>query len=174
MQAVETICVNYFSLRKVCVAFFPLLLPSARVVNISSSSAHLSRLPGNELKEKLSSPRLTVEELDTLMKQFVDLTKEGNHEQYGWPSSAYAVSKIGVNALTFIQQRAFDVDIRNDIVINCVHPGSVDTDMSSHKGTLTIEQGAEVPVYLALLPKGEKYVKGQYVWSDKTIKNWSQ
>jgi len=44
--------------------------------------------------------------------------------------------------------------------------------MTSHLGPLTIEEGAEAPVYLALLPAGEQKVKGQYVWNDKTIKNW--
>jgi hypothetical protein len=31
-------------------------------------------------------------------------------------------------------------------------PGYVDTDMTSHKGHLTIQQGALTPVYLAELP----------------------
>lgn len=72
---------------------------------------------------------------------FYRSTKAGVHESEGWPSSAYAVSKVGVSALSFIQQRAFDSDSREDIVVNAVHPGYVDTDMTSHKGPLTIEQG---------------------------------
>jgi NAD(P)-dependent dehydrogenase (short-subunit alcohol dehydrogenase family) len=51
------------------------------------------------------------------------------------------VSKVAVSAVTFIQQRAFDADPREDLVVNTVHPGYVDTDMTSHKGPLTIEQG---------------------------------
>jgi len=108
------------------------------------------------------------------MRQFVEKAKSGDHQQFGWPSSAYSVSKVGVSALTFIQQRAFDEDPRTDIVINSVHPGYVDTDMTSHKGPLTIEQGAEAPVYLSLLPAGEQNVKGRYVWNDKTIKDWCE
>lgn len=65
----------------------------------------------------------------------------GNHEKLGWPNSTYVVSKIGLSALTRIQQRHFDSDSRADIVVNCCHPGYVDTDMTSHKGPLTIEQG---------------------------------
>jgi len=67
--------------------------------------------------------------------------KLGNHQAEGWPNSAYSVSKVGVSALSFIQQRAFDADPREDLVVNSVHPGYVDTDMTNHKGTLTIEQG---------------------------------
>lgn len=172
VQAEETIRVNYFALRTVCDALFPLLVSGARVVNLSSSAGRLSVIPGEELKQKLSSPQLTTDELDALMRQFVEKAKSGNHEQFGWPSSAYCVSKVGVSALSFIQQRAFDVDPRTDIVVNSVHPGYVDTDMTSHKGPLTIEQGAEAPVYLSLLPAGEQNVKGRYVWNDKTVKDW--
>lgn len=64
-----------------------------------------------------------------------------DHQKLGWPNSSYSVSKIGVSALTRIQQRHFDKDSREDIVVNCCHPGYVDTDMTSHKGPLTIEQG---------------------------------
>lgn len=172
VQAEETIRVNYFALRAVCDALFPLLVPGARVVNLSSSAGRLSLIPGEELRRTLSSPQLTVDELDALIRQFVEKAKSGDHEQFGWPSSAYCVSKVGVSALTFIQQRAFDVDPRADIVVNSVHPGYVDTDMTSHKGPLTIEQGADAPVYLSLLPAGEQNVKGRYVWNDKTIKDW--
>ncbi|XP_060840951.1 carbonyl reductase [NADPH] 1-like [Rhopalosiphum padi] len=172
VQAEETIRVNYFALRSVCDALFPLLVPGARVVNLSSSAGRLSLVPGDEHRQKLSSPLLTVDELDALMRLFVDKAKAGDHAQAGWPSSAYSVSKVGVSALTFIQQRAFDVDARADIVVNSVHPGYVDTDMTSHKGPLTIEQGAEAPVYLSLLPAGERNVKGCYVWNDKTVKDW--
>lgn len=59
----------------------------------------------------------------------------------GWGTSAYSASKVGVSALTFMQQRQMDADSRPGIVVNCVHPGYVDTDMSSHKGHLTVEQG---------------------------------
>lgn len=172
VQAEETLRVNYFALRSVCDTLFPLLVPGARVVNLSSSAGRLSMIPGEELKRTLSSPTLTIDQLDTLMHQFVEKAKAGNHLEFGWPSSAYSVSKVGVSALTFLQQRAFDEDPRTDIVINSVHPGYVDTDMTSHKGPLTIEQGAEAPVYLSLLPAGEQNVKGCYVWNDKTIKDW--
>lgn len=172
VQAEETLRVNYFSLLKVCGALFPLLRPGARVVNLSSSAGHLSNVHGDELKQKLSSSQLTVDALNALVRQFLESSKTGDHEKYGWPSRAYSVSKVAVSALTIIQQKAFDADTRKDIVVNSVHPGYVDTDMTSHKGPLTIEQGAEAPVYLALLPQGEQEIKGQYVWNDKTVKNW--
>ncbi|XP_050424936.1 carbonyl reductase [NADPH] 1-like [Adelges cooleyi] len=170
VQAEETLRVNYFSLQKVCDALFPLLLPGARVVNVSSSAGHLSNIPGIELRQTLSSPELTVDKLDSLMQQFIESAKQGNHEDFGWPSRAYAVSKVGVSALTIIQQRQFNSD--SDIIVNSVHPGYVDTDMTSHKGPLTIDEGAVAPVYLALLPEGEKNIRGKYIWCDKTVRDW--
>ena len=58
------------------------------------------------------------------------------------------------------------------MVVNCVHPGYVDTDMTSHKGILTIEQGAAAPSWLALLPADADGPKGAYVWHDKQIVDW--
>lgn len=174
VEVEETMNVNYFGLRKVCDILFPLLLPGARVVNLSSSSGHLSRIPSDKLKEKFSSPQLTVEELDDLIRQYIDSARLGNTEESGWPWRAYNVSKVGVSALTLIQQRAFDLDPRRDLIVNSVHPGAVDTDMIKHMSLTkcSIEEGAEAPVYLALLPEGEQQFRGQYVWCDKTIKDW--
>ena len=47
--------------------------------------------------------------------------------------------KIEINQ-SRIQQRMMDSDPREDIVVNHVHPGYVDTDMTSHKGPLTIDR----------------------------------
>ena len=58
----------------------------------------------------------------------------------GWIDYAYHVSKIGWSALTRIQQREFLSDPREDIVVNHVHPGYVDTDLAAGRGYLTVEQ----------------------------------
>ncbi|KAI7724559.1 hypothetical protein M8C21_030438 [Ambrosia artemisiifolia] len=39
-----------------------------------------------------------------------------------------------------------------NILVNCVHPGYVITDITSHTGHLTPEEGAKAPVMVALLP----------------------
>ncbi|XP_067006939.1 carbonyl reductase [NADPH] 1 [Anabrus simplex] len=171
-QAKNTIAVNYFSLLATCHTLFPLLRPHARVVNLSSSYGHLSRIPGQKLRDKLSSSSLTEEQLSGLMNAFVKSVEEGNHQAEGWPNSCYQVSKVGVSALTFIQQRAFNSDPRQDIVVNAVHPGYVQTDMSSNKGDLTPEQGADAAIYLALLPANIEAPRGAYIWWDRRIVDW--
>lgn len=81
---------------------------------------------------------------------------------------------MAVSALSRIQQREFDETRPNDdILVNHVHPGYVDTDMTSHKGPLTIDEGAVAPSWLAVLPANNaKNPKGAYVWYNKTIVDW--
>ncbi|KAG5868659.1 hypothetical protein JTB14_015667 [Gonioctena quinquepunctata] len=169
VQAEETVKVNYFSLLRVCEALFPLLRDNAKVVNVSSSAGHLSRIPSAELRSKFSSPNLTIPDLNKLMETFVSNAKEGTAQANGWGNSTYVVSKVGVSALTIVQQRLFDTQTPNkNISINAVHPGYVDTDMTSHKGPLTIEEGARAPLFLAL----DSDWKGKYVWFDCREVDW--
>lgn len=44
---------------------------NARVVNISSSAGHLSRIPSEDLRKKLGDKSLTVDNLSNLMQKFV-------------------------------------------------------------------------------------------------------
>ncbi|XP_012230090.2 carbonyl reductase [NADPH] 1 [Linepithema humile] len=171
VQAEETVRVNYFSLRRVCDALYPLLRPHARVVHVSSSAGRLCNITGKALKQKLSDPNLTEAELDEIMRDFVNSAKSGTHVKAGWSNSAYEASKIGVSALAGIHQSTFNTDPRKDIAVNAVHPGYVDTDMTNHKGPLTPEQGAIAPVYCALLPEDTE-IKGKYIWFDKTLSEW--
>lgn len=179
-QAAVTLRTNFFNTYRVCSILFPILKSHARVVNVSSSAGHLQKIPGNDavavaLREKLSSSDLTAEELLKLMQDFVEAAQTGDHQKLGWPNSAYSTSKIGISSLTRIQQRSFDRDAREDIIVNSCHPGYVDTDMTSHKGPLTIEQGAVAPTWLALLPPNVvENPKGGYVWYDKQIVDWVQ
>ncbi|KAM3202253.1 hypothetical protein P3L10_029877 [Capsicum annuum] len=62
---------------------------------------------------------------------------------------AYSISKVSLNAYTRILARRYP-----KMCINCVHPGYVNTDINWHTGTMPVEEGAEGPVKLALLPDG--------------------
>lgn len=173
IQAAETLKINYFGLRKVCSKLYPLLKPHARVVHVSSSSGHLSLIPSETLRNRFLNPNLTEEELDNIMHEFVDAAKTNTHLEKGWANSAYVVSKVGVSALARVHQKIFDSDSRQDLVVNAVHPGYVATDMTSHRGTLTPDQGAEAPVFCALLPENTN-IKGKYIWYDKSLVDWTK
>lgn len=173
-QAEVTVKTNFFSTLSVCKELFPLLRPHARVVNVSSMCGMLKVIPGQELKDKFNNPDITLEELVELMSQFVQDAKDGVNVEKGWGRSAYNISKVGLTVLSFIQQRDFDKDSRSDLVVNAVHPGYVDTDMTSHRGPLTPDQGADAPTYLALLPPNVKSPRGEFVWNDRKVTPWNE
>jgi len=178
-QAEVTCRVNVLATMNCCEELFPLLKPHARVVNVTSSMGFLQQINGKkpeaeELQTKFASPDLSKDEVISLVNDFVKAAKDNTHVSKGWPNSAYAVSKVCVSALSRIQQRQIEETRPNDdILINHVHPGYVDTDMTSHKGPLTIDQGAAAPAWLALLPPNNpSNPKGAYVWSNKAIVDW--
>jgi len=179
VQAEVTLGTNYWANKRTCEILFPILNPGARVVNVSSSLGFLGligaksgdKAKAEELRRILGSPDLSVETLDGLMKNFVETAKAGTHGDHGWPDSTYVVSKIGWSALSRIQHRMLEDDPRGDIVVTHVHPGYVDTDMSSHRGTLTIDRGAESSVYAALLPPGTD-IRGAFLWHDCQVLDW--
>ncbi|XP_023952353.2 carbonyl reductase [NADPH] 1-like [Bicyclus anynana] len=166
VQAEQTLAVNYFSTLSTCEILFPILRNGARVVNVSSSAGLLRNIPNKELRKKFEDPTLTIPELSNLMREYIEAAKLGTHAA-DWGNSSYAVSKVGLTALTKVHQRLLK---DRDIKVNAVHPGYVDTDMSSHKGPLSIDEGARGPLYLAL--DAPDSVRGQYLWYDTTIASW--
>ena len=162
-QAEVSIRTNFTGTLNVCRSLFPLLLPHSRVVNVSSKVNRLNIVKPN-LQEKFSSPRLTEEGLVALMAQFVSDVASGDHTSKGWGNTAYGTSKIGVTALTKIHAR--QMASKEDILVNACCPGWVKTDMAGDRAPLTPDQGAETPVYLALLPAGSP--SGE-LWSECAI-----
>ncbi len=71
-KSVQTIRTNYFNTKRTCDLLFPILKPNARVVNMSSCVGHLSKITKEELRSKFASCKLTYEELDKLMEDFME------------------------------------------------------------------------------------------------------
>lgn len=150
--AEETIRVNYTGVHLVVGALLSQLVRDANVVLVSSGSGDRSRLSA-ALRAAVSAPDLTAERLSALMEQFVADVEAGRHTEAGWPSSAYAVSKIGVTALARVLARDLAGDPRR-LKINAVCPGWVRTDMGGPHADRDIEQGAASIVWAATLPPG--------------------
>ena len=104
IQAEQTILGNYSALVTTCDILFPILKNGARVVNVSSSYAHLSNIPSLALRERFKNEKLTVPELSQLMQEYVDAAKQGTHAAE-WGNSSLVVAKVGVTALSNIHQR---------------------------------------------------------------------
>uniref|UniRef100_A0A8C9PM89 Carbonyl reductase (NADPH) n=1 Tax=Spermophilus dauricus TaxID=99837 RepID=A0A8C9PM89_SPEDA len=173
IQAEMTLRTNFFATRNVCTELLPIMKPHGRVVNISSlqGSKALENC-SEDLQEKFRCDTLTEGDLVDLMKKFVEDTRNEVHEREGWPNSAYGVSKLGVTVLSRILARRLDEKRKADrILLNACCPGWVKTDMAGDQGSRTVEEGAETPVYLALLPPDATEPQGQLV-RDKVVQNW--
>ncbi|XP_039132823.1 (+)-neomenthol dehydrogenase-like [Dioscorea cayenensis subsp. rotundata] len=153
-NAEECLNINYYGTKRMTeeLIFLLRLSTQPKIVNVSSILGKLEHFSNNEkIVEKLSDTNgLTEEELDELLKSYLNDFKEGKLESNGWPISlsAYKVSKMFVNVYTRIIAKKFPT-----FYVNSVHPGFVRTDMSWGLGTLSSEEGAKGPVMLALLPE---------------------
>ncbi|GKA37168.1 glucose/ribitol dehydrogenase [Tanacetum coccineum] len=144
--------INYYGTKAVTEALIPLLQlsKSPRIVNVSSTGGDLILLHNEKMREELQDiDKLTEEKVDEIIQLFLKDFKNAKLQENGWPLtvSAYKVSKIAVNAYTRLLARRF-----KNIIVNCVHPGLVVTDMTSQTGVVTAEEGAKGPVMAALLP----------------------
>ncbi|GAV76471.1 LOW QUALITY PROTEIN: adh_short domain-containing protein, partial [Cephalotus follicularis] len=153
--AKECININYYGVKRICEALIPLLQlsDSPRIVNVSSSLGQLKFISSNEWATGVLSDadNLTEEKVDEILTEFLKDYVEGALETKGWPNfySAYTVSKVAVNAYTRILAKKYP-----NVYINCVCPGFVKTDLNQNAGNLTMDEGAESPVRLALMPNG--------------------
>jgi NAD(P)-dependent dehydrogenase (short-subunit alcohol dehydrogenase family) len=140
---------------------------------LTSIAGCLNWISDKDIKEKLLSPNLTRKEIDDLGNLYLSHVQEGVADSKGWPKP-YFVSKILLNALTFVQHRQFEKnDPEKDIVVNSVQPGYVQTDLTRNNGIYTTKDsipalslGCFVP------PKGQP--RGQFIFDDATIADWNQ
>ncbi|KAM5574677.1 hypothetical protein ABKV19_013896 [Rosa sericea] len=148
----ECLKTNYYGTKGVTEALLPLLKlsDSPRLVIVSSRVAKLSDFPDGWPKDVLSNAEtLTEQRIDAVLSQLLEDLKQGLVETKGWPQtfSTYSVSKAALNAYTRILAKKYP-----SFYINCVCPGYTKTDMNCNSGILTIDEGAESIVRLALLP----------------------
>lgn len=166
-QAKKTMDVNYFSLISTCNILFPILKPNARVINLTSSLGHATRVRNEAIRRKFTDSNLTVDGLTDLVNLYIKAAEAGSSESEGWGISAYIMSKVAVSALTMIQSREFPTGMS----VNCVHPGFVSTEMTGFQGHMTIERGTLASLYLAL--EAPQELNGVYMWHDKSIVDWN-
>lgn len=147
--AEQTLRVNFLGALLVTEALLPLMHAGSRIVMVSSALGELSSVH-DDLRARFLDPGLDRDGLVALAAEFVRDVRDGIHDRRGWPSSAYRVSKVALNALT----RIFARDLRSrGILVNAVCPGWVHTDLGGPSAPRSPEQGARSIVWAARLPK---------------------
>lgn len=148
----ECINTNYYGVKGVTEALMPLLQmsDSARIVNVSSASGQLKNMKDEwSIKVLSDAENLTEDKIDDVLHGFLRDSKDGSFERWHPGLAAYFASKAALNAYTRVMAKKYP-----PICINAVCPGFVKTDINNNSGHLSVEEGAESPVKLALMPKG--------------------
>ncbi|PWA85458.1 NAD(P)-binding Rossmann-fold superfamily protein [Artemisia annua] len=153
-SVIQCLQTNYYGAKSMVEHFTPLLelSDSPRIVNVSSSMAKLKDLKNEWARGILSDfENLTEERVDEVLNEYSNDFKEGLLEAKGWPTtlSAYVLSKAAMNAHARILAKKYP-----SFCVNCVCPGFVKTDINHNTGILSVEDGAETPVKVALSPNG--------------------
>ncbi|XP_057454564.1 (+)-neomenthol dehydrogenase-like [Lotus japonicus] len=151
-SAKECVETNFFGAERVTEALLPLLQlsTSPRIVNVSGKIGQLKYMPNDWARGVFSDiENLTNEKLGEVLREFLKDYKEGSLETNNWPSfyKGYTMSKTALNAYTRMLAKKFP-----QFRINCLCPDYVKTDINHNTGTISIDEGAESPVRLALLP----------------------
>lgn len=144
-----TLAVNLHGAIAVTDRLLPLVPDGGRVVMVSSGLGALSCL-APQLHPRFDPPRSRAAVLEAVA-DFEAAVRDGRHEAAGWPSSAYAVSKVALNAVT----RVYAAELApRGLCVNAVCPGWVRTRMGGTGAPRSVEEGADGIVWAATLPPG--------------------
>lgn len=146
----KTVDTNFYGALHVTDALLGRLRDGSNIVMVSSGMGELSCLPP-KLQSRFSEPALTRELLGQLVEEFVHDVAQGRHKKVGWPSSAYSVSKVALNALARLYAREL---WPRHIRVNAVCPGWVQTDMGGPHADRSVERGASSILWAATLASG--------------------
>lgn len=149
----RTLEVNYRGAVRTTERLLPLMRRGGRVVLVSSGMGELSCL-GKKLRAEIADPSLSRADLDAFVGRFVREVAAGTHAASGFPSNAYSVSKVAMNAYARILARELAGDDRG-IKVNAACPGWVRTAMGGPSAPRSPEEGARTPVWLALADEVE-------------------
>ncbi len=146
-QKKYTVQTNFFSVIKLTEKLKPLLTNDGKVLMISSLLGQLS-FQGQGLQKILSKPDLTEKELFEAANNIIELTKD--YKPYGpFDEGSYPGSKALLNAYVknFLPNK-----LKATQQLYAIHPGWVKTELGTEQAPLTVEEGADTPVYLVNLP----------------------
>ena len=152
-KAEVTNATNLLATIKITDALLPLMNESGKICQVASMAGTLNwSFPdlNNPVRKRLLDPALSVAGLMDVYHEYIEAVKQDDYSLFK-RDSAYSISKCFLIAHTRIIGREIK-DNPKKVILNCCCPGYVDTDMTSHKGHLTIDQGAVTPVLVCTLP----------------------
>jgi len=161
----RTLDVNFFGAMNVTDALLPSIPDGGNIVMVSSGMGELSAVSA-ALRARFLDPRLTRAALADLMRSFVRDVERGRHAEAGWPSSAYRVSKVGLNTLVRLLAREL---APRRIRVNAVCPGWVRTDMGGPGASRGVEKGAASIVWAATLGDSDGTPTGGFFRDGRAI-----
>jgi carbonyl reductase 1 len=148
----RTLDVNFLGAVRLTDRMLPQMRANSRIVMVSSGLGELSGV-APALRAAFVAPTLDRAALFALADRFVADVASGTYRRSGWPSSAYGVSKIAMNAYVRILARELAAEPRR-ILVNAACPGWVRTAMGGSSAPRSAEAGAKTPLWLSLLPPG--------------------
>jgi carbonyl reductase 1 len=148
--AKKTLEANFFGPMRVTDALLDRVPEGGSIVMVSSGLGELSCV-NRALQGRFTDPMLSRDALVSLMRSFIEDVEHGRYAAAGWPSSAYSVSKVGLNALSRIVAREL---AGKRIRVNAVSPGWARTDMGGKGAPRSVEQGAASVVWAAAADDG--------------------
>ena len=176
-QTGPTLQVNYFGTARLTDALLPLIRSTGenpQVVSVASMAGKLAQIRSDDLRSQFTSETLTRAKLDDLVNAFASAVQAGNHQQQGWSNSNYGFSKLALIAYTKMLAREEQTAAsgKDDFVkVNCCCPGYCATDMSSHRGHRSPQDGARNAVIVALQGQEGGALNGQFI-QDFAVGSW--
>jgi NAD(P)-dependent dehydrogenase (short-subunit alcohol dehydrogenase family) len=163
----RTLSMNFYGYINFGKLMYPLLVENAKVVNVSGPAGLLATIENEAIRRRISDPNLTEDELVAVIQDYEEACKRGIEKTEGWGLSVQAVSKVALNAVTFLQHREWS---SKGIVINCVNPGSLNSK-DDRKTKKVFQEGAKAILYLAL--EAPLSINGHFVWSNYSVIEWN-
>lgn len=163
----RTLSVNFYGYINFGKLVYPILSENARVVNVSGPAGLLATIENEAIRKRVSDPNLSEDELVAIMQEYEEAARKGIEKTEGWGMSVNAVSKVSLNAVTFLQHREW---CDRGVVINCVNPGNIST-REGRKTAKVYEEGAKAILYLAM--EAPLSIKGNFVWSNYNVIEWN-
>ncbi|KAE9547917.1 hypothetical protein FO519_008876 [Halicephalobus sp. NKZ332] len=151
-SANETLKVNYYGTKRIIQNLAPLIRKNGKIINLCSTTGIMGGIYSQERISQLKSAT-TLSDVDKFVEEYVESTEPDTRGSRGFPEEdwgGYRVSKTAELAMSSIFAKEL---IKKDISVNACCPGYCISEMTTDiypPPSLTTQQGADTPVFLAL------------------------